>query len=32
VCATHNIKKIFKAITTGLVRPEFIKREVKAMN
>ena len=32
VCAAHNIKKIFKAITTGLVRPEFIKREIKVMN
>lgn len=32
VCATHNIKKIFKAIATGLIRPEFIKRENKAMN
>ncbi|MCF6319907.1 MAG: transposase [Proteobacteria bacterium] len=32
VCATHNIKKIFKAITTGLIRPEFIKRGNKAMN
>jgi hypothetical protein len=23
VCATHNIKKIVKAIFTGIVRPEF---------
>ena len=23
VCATHNIKKIVKAIFTGVVRPEF---------
>ncbi len=31
VCAVHNIKKIFKAISTGLIRPEFIKREIKIM-
>jgi transposase len=31
VCATHNLKKIFKAIAKGLVRPEFINREIKAM-
>jgi len=23
VCATHNFKKIFKAIAKGLIRPEF---------
>ncbi|SHN92378.1 transposase IS4 family protein [Bathymodiolus heckerae thiotrophic gill symbiont] len=28
VCATHNIKKIAKAIFKGVVRPEFIKREL----
>ena len=28
VCATHNIKKITKAIFRGVVRPEFIKREL----
>ncbi len=29
VCATHNIKKIMKAIFTEVVRPEVIKRELK---
>lgn len=28
VCATHNIKKIAKAIFKGVVRPEFIKMEL----
>jgi len=28
VCATHNIKKIAKAIIKGVVRPKFIKREL----
>ena len=28
VCATHNIKKIAKAIVKGVVRPEFIKMEL----
>jgi len=28
VCATHNIKKITKAIFKGVVRPEFIKMEL----
>ena len=28
VCATHNIKKIAKAIVKGVVRPKFIKREL----
>lgn len=28
VCATHNIKKITKAIFKGVVRPKFIKREL----
>jgi len=32
VCATHNLKKIFKAIAKGLIRPEFIKREINVMN
>jgi len=28
VCATHNIKKITKAIFTGVVRPKCIKMEL----
>jgi len=29
VCATHNFKKITKAIFKGVIRPKFIKRELK---
>lgn len=29
VCATHNFKKIFKAIFGGAIRPKSIKRELK---
>jgi transposase len=31
VCATHNIKKITKAIVKGVVRPEFIKVELSSV-
>lgn len=31
VCATHNIKKMTKAILKGVIRPKFIKRELNAM-
>jgi len=29
VCSTHNIKKMIKAIFRGVVRPEFVKRQLK---
>ena len=28
VCATHNIKKIMKAMVRGVIRPGFIRREL----
>jgi transposase len=31
VCATHNIKKMTKAIFKGVIRPKFIKRELNAI-
>jgi hypothetical protein len=31
VCATHNIKKMTKAIFKGVIRPKFIKMELNAM-